>query len=96
MAREPRRTDESRAPEREREVIVTDGGRSGTGIGAVIAAIIGVIVVGLIAWFLFAGGFGTADGDDASVNVDVPEEVNVDTDGGGGDAGDAGDTGGDG
>lgn len=87
MAREPR-SDERRAPEREREVIVTDGGRRSSGVGAVIAAIIGVIVVGLIAWFLFAGGFGTSDGDDASVNVDVPEEVNVDTDGGGDGGGD--------
>ncbi|MDX1620683.1 MAG: hypothetical protein R3320_06820 [Nitriliruptorales bacterium] len=86
---EPRRTDE---PVREREVIVTDRDRS-SGIGSVIAAIIGIIVVGLIAWFLFAG-FGGGEGDTAELNVDAPEEVTVDGDGGGDSGG--GDTGGEG
>lgn len=83
MARDPRTDERTHPPEREREVIVTDGGRRSSGVGTVIAAILGIIVVALIAWFLFASGFGGGEGDDATLNVDVPEEVNVDTDGGG-------------
>lgn len=64
---------------RDREVIVTD--RSGTSAGTVIAAVIGVLLVLLVGWLLFGGGFG--DADDAPA-VDVPSEVEVDVDGGGG------------
>lgn len=70
---------------REREVIVTDGGSRSSNVGTVIAAVIGLLVVLLVGWFLFMGG--TGDGGDGSV---VPDEVNVDVnpgDGGGGDGG---------
>lgn len=87
MARETRETRRNEPVEREREVIVTDRGRSSGGVGAVIAAIIGIIVVGLIAWFLFAGFGGGEGAEDANLNVEVPEEVNVDTGEGGGDTG---------
>ncbi|MDX1660063.1 MAG: hypothetical protein R3343_14695 [Nitriliruptorales bacterium] len=66
--------------EREREVIVTDRDSS-SGVGAVVAAIIGIIVVGLIAWFLFAG-FG-GDTDSAELNVDVENPAEQVEDGGG-------------
>lgn len=76
---------------REREVIVTDGGRS-SGVGTVIAAVLGLLIVLLVGWFLFAG-FG---GDSGDTSIDVPDEVdvNVDPGGEGGDTG--GDTGGEG
>lgn len=81
---------------REREVIVTDSGRSGSGVSTVVAAIIGIILVLLVGWFLF-NLLGTTDGGDGGTTVDVPDEVNVDVEdgaGGGGDAG--GDAGGEG
>jgi hypothetical protein len=67
----------------EREVIVTDNGRS-SGVGTVIAGVIGVLLVLLVGWFLlnsFGGGSGETDV--------VPDEVNVDVDPGtgGGDSG---------
>lgn len=74
---------------REREVIVTDGNRS-SGVGTVIAAVLGLLIVLLVGWFLFAG-FG-GDGDDTT--IDVPDEVDVNVDPGSGDSG--GDTGGEG
>ena len=88
MARETR----DREPvEREREVIVTDRDSS-SGVGAVIAAIIGIIVVGLIAWFLFAGFGGTDDSAELNVDVENPAEQ-VEDGSGGGDSG-GGDSGG--
>lgn len=73
-------------PVREREVIVTDGGRRGGGAGAVIATIVGVLVVLLLA-FLLLGGFGGSDGgenvDVEAPSLEVPDEVNVDVEGGG-------------
>lgn len=68
---------------REREVIVTDGGRRGPGIGGVIAAVVGAIVVLLLAWMLFFQG----GGEGGDVEVPVPDDVNVDVNDGGGDAG---------
>ena len=71
-----------REPVREREVIVTDSGR-GSGVSSVVAAVIGIIVVLLVGWFLF----NLVDsGDGGEGGLDVPSEVNVDvgTDGGGG------------
>jgi hypothetical protein len=67
---------------RDREVIVTNGDRRGAGVGAVIAAIIGVLVVLVVGWMLFAG-----EGDTPSVDVPSEVDVNVDPgDGGGGGA----------
>jgi hypothetical protein len=83
MARHPHDHETRTGPER--EVIVTDGGRRGGGIGAVIAAVIGAIVVLLLAWLLFFGG-GDGDAELEAPSVDVPEDVNVDIDEGGGDA----------
>ncbi|HSK23434.1 MAG TPA: hypothetical protein VK906_09675 [Egicoccus sp.] len=73
--------DPSRPPEREREIIVTDGGRRGGGAGTAIAVILGVIVVIVLLWMLFTGVF-TGGGD--SVNVDIPDEVDVNVDAGDG------------
>ncbi len=72
---------------REREVIVTDSGRS-SGAGGVFAAILALLVVLLIGWFLF-NGFG-GDGDGAT-NIDIPHEVDVNVN-----PGDGGDGGGEG
>lgn len=67
---------------REREVIVTDRGRGG-GVGTVIAAVIGLLVVLLVGWFLLTALNVIGDGD-GGTTVDVPSEVNVDVDEGGG------------
>lgn len=64
----------------EREIIVTD--RGGGGAGAAIAVVIAVLLAILIGWLFFFGG-PLADGDDTV--VDVPEEINVDVEDGGGD-----------
>lgn len=72
---------------REREVIVTDNGRS-SGVGTVIAGVIGVLLVLLVGWFLFSS-FGGGSGDGSP----LPDEVNVNVDpgtGGGGESGDSG------
>ena len=76
--------DNHNEPVREREVIVTDGGRRGGGAGAALAAVVGVLVVLLLAFLLF-GGFGGGDGEadiDAPA-IDAPEEINI-NDGGDG------------
>ena len=71
-------------PVREREVIVTDGGR-GRGPGGMIAAIVAIVAVLLVAWLLITNLGGDGEGD---VNVDLPDtNVNVE---GGGDGGDGG------
>ncbi|CAN5750172.1 hypothetical protein BH23ACT5_BH23ACT5_24190 [soil metagenome] len=69
----------------EREVIVTDG-RGGSGVGMILAAIIGVLGILLVVWlFLNLGG---NDGGEGGV---IPDEINVDIDsGGGGGEGDEG------
>lgn len=67
--------------EREREIIVTDGGR---GTGSVVAAIVGIVLVALVAWLLFAfiGGSDAGDG-----GAGVPDEVDVNVDTGSGNGG---------
>lgn len=85
--------------EREREIIVTDTGRPGGGPGAVIAAVVGLIIVLLVGWFLLnmVGVFGTQgseEGGTTDINVELPEGGGGDVGGdGGGDTG-GGDTGG--
>lgn len=63
---------------REREVIVTDGGSRGFG-GAMMAivALVALVLVGILAFNMFAGG----GGGDESV---IPDEVNLNIDGGSG------------
>jgi hypothetical protein len=68
--------------EREREVIVTDGGRRG-GSGAVIAAVLGVLAVILVIWLLAGGLFIGSEGGDATVDVPSEMDVNVDSGDGG-------------
>jgi hypothetical protein len=68
--------------EREREVIVTDGGNRGGGM--IVAVIIGILGILLAVWlFMNLGGDGEADV--------IPDEVNVTIDtgegGGGGEGG---------
>lgn len=72
-----RRTDE---PVRDREVIVTDGRRR-SGVGTVIAAVLGILAVLLVGYLLF-NAFG-ADSGSAELDVNVPEEVDVNTNEGG-------------
>lgn len=71
---------------REREVIVTDGGRRGPGIGGVIAAVVGAVVVLLLAWMLFfqGGGGDVEEPSDVDIEAPVPDDVDVNE---GGDAG---------
>lgn len=66
---------------REREVIVTDRDRGG-GVGTVIAAVVGIILVLVVGWMLFAGG--GADVDDGGIEVPSEVDVNVDAGNGGG------------
>lgn len=82
--------DDAPRREREREVIVTDGGR-GNGMSTVVAAVIGIILVLLVGWFLFNVVGGADSGDSGGAEIDVPSEVNVDVDdGAGGGEGDGG------
>jgi hypothetical protein len=79
-----------------REIIVTDGGRDG-GAGAVIAAVIGVILVLVLGWFLLnmlgimERGTDTPDNGE-HVEVEFPDATDAPEDGGddpgGGDTGD--------
>ena len=68
---------------REREVIVTDSGRSGSGVAGVVAAVIGAIVVLLLAWLLFFNGTG----DSGDIENPLPDEVDVNVDDGSGGGG---------
>lgn len=79
MARHRHEEPHTHEPAREREVVVTGERRSG--VGSVIAAIIGLIIVAIVAWVLFTAFAGTEGGEE--VNVDVPEEVDVNVDDGG-------------
>ena len=84
---------EHNEPVREREVVVDrpvdrgvvydDRPRRGGG-GGVVAAIIGILLLLLVAWFALQalGIMGDAADDAGNVNVEIPEEVNVDVDGG--------------
>ena len=75
-------------PEREREVVVSNGG-SGSNLG--VGILIGVLVVAIVvALFVFLG----ADGDDGGIDVPDTLELDVEVDNGndgGGDDGDGGD-----
>lgn len=70
----PRRSDEP-VREREREVIVTDGG--GSGVGTVVGAVVGIVVVLVVAWMLFFRGTAGDVSEGGDVNVDVPSEVEI-------------------
>ena len=79
---------EHNEPVREREVVVDrevgyDRPRRGGG-GGVVAAIIGILLLLLVAWFALQalGIMGDAAENQDNVNVEIPEEVNVDVDGG--------------
>ncbi len=79
MATEPR-NDPDQQPVREREVIVTNDGGGRSGMSGAIVAVLAVVVIALIAWVAISMIGGTTDGEGPS--IDVPSEVNVDTDGG--------------
>lgn len=69
---------------KEREVIVTNGdsGHHGGGhsVSSMVMAVIGIIVVLLVGWFAIQAISGS-DGGDAG--LDVPQEMDVNIDGGG-------------
>lgn len=67
-------------PTTEREVVIDDRPPRGGGGGGVVAAIIGIILVLLVGWFLLrmAGIIGEA----AENSGPIPEEVEVDVNGG--------------
>lgn len=71
--------------ERDRQVIVTDGGRRETGAGAIIAVVLGLLAVLFIGWLLFSGG-------DAVDESPFPDTVNVDVEDGEAPPADSGDT----
>lgn len=78
---------ESRPPEREREVIVTDsGGRSG--MSGVVVAVLAIIVIAIVG-ILVVNAIGDTADDMEAPSVEVPEDVNVDVNDGG-DSGDGG------
>ena len=60
----------------DREYIVDDRPRGG---GGAVAAIIGILLVLLLGWFL-VNALGALD--EGEVNVDAPEEIEVDADAG--------------
>ena len=82
---------EHHEPVREREVIIdqpVDRGvvyddRPRRGGGGVVAAIIGILLLLLVGWFALQalGIMGDAAEDAGNVNVEVPDDVNVDVDG---------------
>ena len=79
MATEPRNQPDRQEPVREREVIVTnDGGRSG--MSGVVVAVLAIIVLAIIG-VVVDNAIGGAT-DDGGPTVEVPSEVNIDTDGG--------------
>lgn len=64
---------------REREVIVTDNGRSDSSPMGMVMAIIGILVILLVGWFAInaIGGDGDGEGvipDDVNINVDQPDQ----------------------
>ncbi len=63
---------------REREVIV----ERGRGPGGIIAAIVAVVLLALLVWFLFANFLGGEQGSDSDVNVPEKIDVNVNEQGG--------------
>ncbi|MDP8927092.1 MAG: hypothetical protein M3O70_00555 [Actinomycetota bacterium] len=65
---------------REREVIV-ERGRGGP--GAIIGAIVAVVLLALVVWFLFTNFLGGGQRSDSDVNVPERIDVNVDEQGGG-------------
>ena len=100
--REPRDTahESERVRETDRTTIVhSDGGRRGGGAGIITAVLVALLLIVLL-FFLFRGGFDAAE-DEIGVNVDVeapelkvpetievdvPDEIKVETDGGDGNA----------
>lgn len=82
MATDPHRHPDERVPEREREVIVTNGGGR-SGMSGAIVAVLAIIVIALIAWLVLSI-LGGADGDVDEPAVEVPTEVDVNVDEGGG------------
>ncbi len=63
-----------------REVIVERG--RGGGPGAIIAAIVAVVLLALLVWFLFTNFLGSGQRSDTDVNVPERIDVNVDEQGG--------------
>lgn len=83
MANEPHTHPENRPPEREREVIVTDGGRRSS-MSGVVVAVLAVIVIAIVG-ILVVNAIGGTDGDVdmEAPAVEVPDDVNVDVNEGG-------------
>ena len=82
MATEPHTHPDQQTPPREREVIVTDSGSRSGGMSGAIVAVLAVIVIALIAWFAISVLGGSGDNGVDAPSVDVPSEVNINTDGG--------------
>lgn len=72
MATTPPREPPRREPAREREVIVTGDGR---GPGGLIAAVVAIIVVLIVGYFIVQAVQGT---ETETPQVNVPDEVQVD------------------
>ena len=64
----------------ERDVVVHEAPRRGGGAG-VVAAIVGVLLLVLLGWFALRALNVMGDAADSEVEVDVPEEINVDAEG---------------
>lgn len=82
---------ENRPPEREREVIVTDGGGR-SGMSGVVVAVLAIVIIAIVGFLVLNmiggdGGEGTGDVNVEAPEVDVPDDVNVDVNEGGGDGG---------
>lgn len=81
---DPRTPPENRPPER--EVIVTDTGGGRSAMSGVVVAVLAIIVLAIVGILVVNAIGDTADDVDAP-SVEVPEDVEVDVDNGGGDDG---------
>lgn len=75
-------------PVHEREVIVTDGGRRGPGIGGVLVAVVAIIVLVVLGLVIVNAIQGSVDEMEDGPNVEVPSDIDVDVDENGGNGGD--------
>ena len=80
MATEPHNHPENQPPVREREVIVTNDGGGRSGLSGVVVAVLAIIVIAIVAVVLVNALGGATD--EGGPSIEVPSEVNVDTDGG--------------
>lgn len=69
-------------PAREREVIVTNDGGGRSGMSGVIVGVLAIVVIAIVGVLIVNAISGATDGEGPA--VEVPSEVNIDTDSGGG------------